>query len=130
MSSQKHSIVLSTLSNWDMWIDMIKNKAKAADIWKYIDPSVNTTDLPQFMRPLMPQPKDIDQAKTSIGQLTPQEIEQLKALRDEWKIQNRENEQQKTSTNSMHNLVHETVSKAYYIYLIDKETPHDMPSAL
>ncbi|KAI9766049.1 MAG: hypothetical protein M1840_006756 [Geoglossum simile] len=62
MSSQKYSIGLNTPSDWDIWIDMIKNKAKAA----------------------------------------------------EWKIQN----------------LHETISKAYYVYLIDKDTLHEMLSAL
>src|SRR5579862_9317234 len=129
MLSQKHSIGLSTPSDWDMWIDMIKNKAKAAGIWKYIDPSIAATDLPAFTRPAMPQTKDIDSTKTQMNQLNPNELEQLKALREEWKIQNREYEQQKTITNSMHTLVHETISKAYYVYLIDKDTLHEMLTA-
>ena len=78
----------------------------------------------------MPQPTDIDPAKTQMNQLNPNELEQLKALREEWKIQNREYEQQKTITNSMHTLVHETISKAYYVYLINKDTLHEMLTAL
>ena len=130
MSSQKHSIGLSMPSDWDIWIDMIKNKAKVAGIWKYIDPSIKVTDLPEFTRPVMPQPKNIDPAKTQMNQLNSNELEQLKALREEWKIQNHEYKQQKTITNSMHTLVHETISKAYYIYLINKDTLHKMLSAL
>ena len=130
MTSQKHSIVLSMPSDWDIWIDMIKNKVKAADIWKFIDPSVKAADLPQFTRPPMPQPKDIDPAKLLINQLNPNELEQLKALRDKWKNQNREYEQQKTIINGMHTLIHETVSRSYYVYLIDKETLYEMLSAL
>ena len=80
MTSQKHSLMLSTSSDWDIWIDMIKNKAKAADVWKFMDPSVNVADLPQFTRPPMPQPKDIDPAKRLMNQLNPNELEQLKAL--------------------------------------------------
>ena|SRR5579862_680270 len=109
---------------------MIKNKAKAAGIWKYIDPSIAMADLPEFTRLAMPQTKDIDPAKTQMNQLNANELEQLKALREEWKIRNREYEQQKTITNSMHTLVHKTISKVYYIYLIDKETLHDMLFAL
>ncbi|KAI9764654.1 MAG: hypothetical protein M1840_008151 [Geoglossum simile] len=63
MSSQKYSIRLSTPSNWDIWIDMIKNKAKAAVIWKYINPSIAATNIPEFMRLVMPQLKDINPAK-------------------------------------------------------------------
>ena len=67
-------------SDWDIWIDMIKNKAKATGIWKYIDVSIKAIDLPEFTRPVIPQPKDINLAKTQINQLNPNELEQLKAL--------------------------------------------------
>ena len=33
-------------------------------------------------------------------------------------------------TNSMHTLIHEMISKAYYIYLIDKDTLHEILSTL
>jgi hypothetical protein len=51
-----------------------------ADIWKYIDPSIKVADLPEFTRLAMPQPMDIDPAKTQMNQLNANELEQLKAL--------------------------------------------------
>ena len=65
-----------------------------------------------------------------IGKLTPEEVEELKALWEECKDWNREYEKQHTAVETLHTLVHETMSKSYYTYLMKKEMLHDMLVAL
>ena len=79
-SIQKITIVLNTLYNWEIWIDMIQNRAKIANVWQYINPSTPKENLPTLTRPALPLPHDVNPTKMLIGKLTPEEVEELKAL--------------------------------------------------
>src|SRR5437762_11522468 len=72
---QKVAIILNSPSDWEVWIDMIRNRARIANVWKFIDPSVKEEDLPMLARPTLPLPRDIDPTKTLISELTPEERE-------------------------------------------------------
>lgn len=65
-----------------------------------------------------------------IIELTPTELEELKVLRDDRKDRNCKYEKQLSAIESLHTLIHKTVSRSYYTYLIKKDTLHDMLSAL
>jgi hypothetical protein len=109
---------------------MIRNRAKIAKVWQYMNPATKAGDLPMLSRPTLPLLIDINSMKTSINELTPLETEELKVLRDERKDQNREYEKQQSAIENLHTLIHETVSRSYYTYLIKKDTLHDMLAAL
>ena len=59
---------------------MIRNQAKIANIWQFMDPSVKKENLPTLSRPALPLPKDVNPAKILISNLTVAEIEELKVL--------------------------------------------------
>src|SRR5438876_12092153 len=40
---QKIAIMLNSPCDWEVWVDMIQNRAKIAKIWKYIDPLIDKT---------------------------------------------------------------------------------------
>ena len=109
---------------------MNQNRAKIANVWQYINPSTLKEALPTLTRPAMPLRRDVNPAKTLIGELTPDEVEELKALREECKDRNCEYEKQHTAVETLYTLIHKTVSKSYYTYLMKKETLHDMLVAL
>ena len=77
---QKTAIILAAPSDWDEWIEVIKTKAKAGDVWQYADPSTNEDVLPTLKEPYMPVPKDVNGEKTTIAQLTEEEKEELRTL--------------------------------------------------
>ena len=127
---QKNPIVLNAPRDWEVWIDMIQNRAKVANVWKYIDPETPKENLPILTRPAPPTARDVNPAKTLISELTPIEVEELKSLREDRKDRNREYERQQSAIRDLHTLIHETVSRFYYTYLLKKETLHDMIVAL
>lgn len=65
-TSSKISIILSIPSDWDEWLEVIKSKAIAGQIWEYVDPSTETI-LPA--EPLPPTPTSINQNKTIFAEL-------------------------------------------------------------
>ena len=109
---------------------MIRNWAKIANVWQFIDPTVKKENLATLSRPVLPLPKDVNPAKILISDLTIAEIEELKVLWDKYKDRNHEYEKQQSSIKSLHTLVHETVFWSYYTYLIKKDTLYDMLIAL
>ena len=59
---------------------MIRNQAKIANVWQFIDPSVKKENLSTLSRPVLPLPKNVNLAKILISNLTITEIEELKVL--------------------------------------------------
>ena len=58
--TQKTSIVLNGLNDWDEWLGVIRMKANGADIWVYIDPATSEDDGPPVLeKPELPSPADI-----------------------------------------------------------------------
>ena len=69
---------------------MIRNRAKIAKVWQFMDPSIKAKDLPVLSRPMLPLPRDVNPAKALISDLTEAEVEELRALRNDRKDRNRE----------------------------------------
>jgi len=86
--------------------------------------------LPTPMKTPLPSSTDVNSEKTLIGDLTPVEREELRVLRDERKEENREYERKCLALESLSNLIHDTVSPSYHIYVHDKETVYDILTAL
>ena len=71
---------------------MIQNRAKIANVWQFINPATPKEGLPALSRPALPLPSDVNPTKTLISELTSEEVEELKALREDCKDRNREYE--------------------------------------
>ena len=69
MSSQQetpiitHTVILASLNNWDKQIKVIKRKANANQIWKYIDLSTSKAKLLKLEKPTKPKPKNVNSQK-------------------------------------------------------------------
>src|SRR6266480_6437416 len=109
---------------------MIRNQAKIANVWQFIDLSVKKENLLTLSKPALPLPKDVNSAKILISNLTVAEIEELKVLQDKHKNQNHEYKKQQSSIKSLHTFVYKTVFQSYYTYLIKKDTLYNMLIAL
>ena len=77
---QKIVIIFNSPNDWEVWIDIIRNWAKIANVWQFIDLSVKKENLPTLSRPALPLPKDVNPAKILISDLTIIEIKKLKVL--------------------------------------------------
>ena len=83
MSSQQetpvttHTVVLASPNDWDEWIELIKRKANANQIWKYVDPSTAADKLPKLKEPIRAVPKDVNSQKTKLSELDKDEKEEL-----------------------------------------------------
>jgi hypothetical protein len=101
-----------------------------ADIWKFIDPSTSSNELPMPTKAPLPLPTDINLNKTLISELTTEEHEELKTRREERKDHNREYDKHCLALESLSNLIYKSVSRSYYTYLLEKYTIYDMLTAL
>ena len=57
MSSQQdtsvtHTVILASPNDWDEWIELIKRKANANQIWKYVDPLTAADKLLKLEEPI------------------------------------------------------------------------------
>ena len=55
----KTSVILRSDKDWDSWIELIRTSAQEYDVWKHVDPYVNTTELPLLAEPDCPSPLSV-----------------------------------------------------------------------
>ena len=127
---QKTPVVLNSPHDWEVWFNMVRSRAVMASIWKFIDPSIPKDELPMPTKAALPLPSDINPDKMLISDLTSDELEELKTRREERKDYNREYDKQRLALENLSNLIYKTVSRSYHIYLLEKDTIHDMLTAL
>src|SRR5579862_8876561 len=121
------TIVLNSPRDWEVWFNMVRNRAMMAGIWKFINPATSRDELPTPTKAALPLPIDINPDKTLISELTAVEREELKTRRDE---HNQEYDKQRLALENLSNLINETVSRPYHTYLLGKRTVYDMLVAL
>ena len=80
---QKVSVILNNPTDWDEWIEIIKTQALAGKVWQHLNPSEDT--VPALEEPVAPTPAQVNAAKTTVTELTPDECEQYKILRQDYK---------------------------------------------
>ena len=80
---QKISIILNNPANQDKQIEIIKIQTLAGKVWKHLDPSEDT--VPALEEPVAPMPAQVNAAKTTVTELTPDEREQYKILQQDHK---------------------------------------------
>ena len=80
-TSQKISITLNSPSDWDEWIGVVKTLALAGKVWDYVDPSKD--EVPALEEPKPPQPKDINNQISTFGQLSHEEREEYRILKQD-----------------------------------------------
>jgi hypothetical protein len=123
---QKVSVVLNTPGDWDEWIEVVKTQAIAGDIWEYVDPSRDQEEIPTLDKPKPPRPQDVNQEKTIYAQLTPDEKEEFRMMRQDYKQQFTLYERQRTALASLRAYIQSTVSRNCLYYTFGTETAYEM----
>jgi hypothetical protein len=129
-SIQRVSVILNGPNDWNEWIEILKTKAMAGEIWELVDPSIVKTALPAFQEPILPRPTNVNPAKITLSSLEPDEKEELQILRQDYKRKSRKYDQQKTALGNLRIHIQETISRTYLPYTFNCETPHDMLTSL
>jgi hypothetical protein len=132
MSSQQetpvttHTVVLASPNDWEEWIKVIKRKANANQIWKYIDPSTSEAELPKLVEPTKPAPKDVNSQKTKISELDKDEKEELQTLR----LKHRDNlklyRKQQSALDTLCSQIQSSISRSYLVYTFKCDTTYDV----
>ncbi|KAI9781516.1 MAG: hypothetical protein M1839_005931 [Geoglossum umbratile] len=88
----------------------------------FMDPKVAKKVLLVLTRPALPLPQDVNPTKVLISKLSAMEVEEIKVLHNDQIDRKQEYKKQKALIENLHSLVHKTVSRSYYTYLIKKDT--------
>ena len=128
-SPNRTSIILTGPNDWDEWLEVVKTKAEAGKVWKYVDPS-KPKDEETLTRPEVPKAKDVNPAKSTISELTPDELDELKLLRYDFKLQLQLYERQDAALSTLKSFIQETISRTFLPYTFKKESTYDVLVAL
>ena len=129
-SPVRTTIILTGPNDWNEWLEVIKKKAEAGKVWKYVDPSQEKDKVEALTRPNVPQAKDVNPAKNMISELTPDELDQLKTLGYDFKHRLQLYERQDTALSTLKSFIQETISRPFLSYTFNKESTYDVLVAL
>ena len=129
MTSSTKPVVLDQPSNWESWLYVIKTIADSGDIWKYIDPDLDTEpEIPQ--RPRKPSVRDVDPGKISILDLDGEEKETYKLLMTEYREDLAIAKQVLDTIQAVRSHIVTTVSTTNIVYIKDKTSVYQILTAL
>lgn len=123
-TSQKVSITLNGPSDWDEWIEVVKTQALAGKVWEYIDPTKD--EVPTLEEPALPKPQDINSEKATFGLLTPEEREEYRVLRQDYKWQRDLYDRRDNALSSLRTYIQSSVSRSYLHYTFGTTTAREM----
>jgi hypothetical protein len=83
MTTQKMSIILNTPPDGDEWIEVVNGTGPRRKVWEYTDPSKDLVPTLPELEP--PRPKHVNQEISACGQHSPDEKEEYRILRQDYK---------------------------------------------
>ena len=113
-------------NNWDEWIEFIKRKANANQIWKYVDPSTAADKLPKLEEPIRALPKDVNSQKTKLSELDEDEKEDLRMLRLDHRDNLKLYRKQLSALDTLCSQIQSSISRSYLIYTFKCDTTYDV----
>src|SRR5271155_2244237 len=123
-TSQKISVTLNSPSDWDEWIEVIKTQALAGKVWDYVDPLKD--QVPALQEPLPPQPRDVNAQAATFGQLTQEEKEEYRILRQDYKWQRDLYNKRDNALSSLRTFIQSSVSRSCLHYTFGTSTAREM----
>ncbi|OCL02306.1 hypothetical protein AOQ84DRAFT_252349, partial [Glonium stellatum] len=120
------TVILSSPSDWDEWIEVIKTKAIVGKVWKYVDPYIKREDLPSLVEPSRPTAEDINKDKAKISQLDVGEKETFRVLQEEYKEDRDLYEKQQSAIDLLRTQIQSSVSRTYLIHTFNCDTTYDI----
>src|SRR6266702_6650356 len=111
-----HTVILASPNDWDEWIGIIKRKASANQIWKYVDPSTPEDELPKLEEPTRASPQDVNSEKTKLSELDEDEKEELRMLRLDHRDNLKLYRKQQSALDTLCSQIQSSISRSYLVY--------------
>lgn len=129
-SAQKVTVILDGTHAWHDWLEVIKTKARAGEVWEYVDPSLAANQVLELIVPKKPKPSDVKQGAVSPIDLNDDELKKLQQLQNTAKPELKEYELKERALNELVKHIQETVSATYISWTYDRDTVYEMLVAL
>jgi hypothetical protein len=126
----KATIILASPKDWDKWLEIRKTKATESDVWEDMDLNTTQDELPTNTDPTMPTAATVKPDATQYSQLSKDQMEILKLLRQDYKRELALYERRKKALAEMRTDIQRTVSRTYLIHTFDCKTLYEMLVAL
>ena len=125
-----HTVILASPNDWDEWIGIIKRKASANQIWKYVDPLTPADELLKLEEPTRASPQDVNSQKTLLSKLDEDEKEELQMLRLDHRDNLKLYRKQLSALNTLYSQIQSSISRTYLIYTLKSNTTYDVLMSL
>jgi hypothetical protein len=126
-TSQRIAITLNGPEDWDEWIEVVKSQAMAGKVWDYLDPSKD--EVPTLTEPKLPTPRDVNAQRQTYGDLTQEEREGYRVLRQDYKWKELYDKQDNAPF-SLRTSIQSSISPSYLHYTFGTSTAREMILAL
>jgi hypothetical protein len=103
---------------------VIKVHALAGEVWEYVDPSKD--QVPILKEPALPRPEDVNPDISSYGQLSAEEKDDYKMLRQDYKLELDSYTRKKSALSSLCNHIQSSVSRSCLFYTYGTTTAREM----
>jgi hypothetical protein len=117
-------------ADWDEWIDLIRLRARTADVWEYVDPSTSQDELPRLLEPVFPKPSNVKSGKTSYAALSEDEKDELRILREGHRSVEKEYKKQKAALTSLRSYITSVVARNINTYILGIDSVYETLVAL
>jgi hypothetical protein len=117
----KAVVILDKPSDWDEWFFLVRSKTQDGDVEKFIDLN-SAIEPPQLREPAKPMPNDIKPTATSLTDLTSDQRDLFRLLRDGYKSDLSRYERKRADLVEIKNYVLSTISRQNLTFVIGKET--------
>jgi hypothetical protein len=125
---QKISVILNSPADWDEWIEVIKTQALAGKVWQHLDPSEDT--VPALVEPVAPTPAQVNPQETTVSQLTADEREEYKILRQDYKHELSQYEKKEAALSVLRISIQSSVSRSCLYYTFETSSAREMLTEL
>ena len=121
---QKVSVILNNSNDWDEWIEVVKVHALSGEVWDHVDPSKET--VPALVEPTLPDSTDVNPAAATYGQLSAEEKDNYKILRQNYKLDLDRYNRKRNALASLCSHIQSTVSRTCLFYTYGQTTAREM----
>ena len=125
MSSTAKTVILDTPKDWESWLVIVKTMAEGSDVWKFINPELDTTpDVPP--RPSKPNTQDINATAISLVDLSLGDRELYKLMLADYKEDHQINKQIRDALQRILDHIATSVAQDNLYIIRDCSTVHNM----
>ncbi len=103
---------------------MIKTQALAGKVWEHLDPSKDV--VPTLDEPSAPTPAEVNSQKTTISELTAEEREEYKILRQDHKRELNQYDKKESALSALRTSIQSSVSRSCLHYTFEASSAREM----